>query len=755
MKKNYLKRLGLSFKQKMLYIFLFIPILIFAQDQSFQEYCATKDLTTQNSTDYTQSIDIEYLESFPRRSFDIYFWDVRKDDGTSNHEFEKEDYLNAIENINTIYSKFDICFNLRGYDTIRSDRFHRAGHGESGSLRQYVISNGKYKETAINVFLYNITNASGAYMNGLGDLSVGKSQFYREITPGMSGMYSNTLAHEIGHFFALIHTHSGYKSVNNCELVGRIPEEGEEKYNANTSGDLIVDTNAVPEFEREQYTYAINALLNAGYENEYAKSIMGNDTGYENYTGSGSIFSYNISIEEALLDYGFTQDEVDYLKENPPKVQAYIDTLNCEYIGIPRENSPMFKDCQGTPYTITSEDVRNVMGYTSRYCANFLSIGQGIRCHESIERAIRDQNEGSWENYLVNSLINYDLHIRNSEEDIGAEPDFTSDDPMWESPDIWVRNQDDGIANPVHQNPLYDGVTPNYVYVKVSNRGCNDYDGMDAGLWLTSKKRGSDSISPQINNLDQTGYFDNIVATDIVSSISAGDYKVLSFEWYPPSPQSLNPMPINEPNSWNFSLLARIHSISDPLHDKKAFNFVYNNNNIAAKNVKIVGSTVRSRDFKAEATKILSASKKTYVLKAKEVDEPALYNWYDENGNLAFIGQEFHLPINHTNKYKLEVVAKLDNYKDYDEIDINSAYGITSLSPNPAESEVVVTYYLPNNIGNNTYIGITSISGTNMKKYSANKNSTTLDLTTFTTGSYVVSLFYKNEIIDSKMLIIK
>lgn len=64
-----------------------------------------------------------------------------------------------------------------------------------------------------------------------------------------------------------------------------------------------------------------------------------------------------------------------------------------------------------------------------------------------------------------------DFVIRDSEEDTGAEPNLNTE-YMWTSTDIIVRNQNDGKLTPVNQNPIYDGINPNYIYVRVTNIGC-------------------------------------------------------------------------------------------------------------------------------------------------------------------------------------------------------------------------------------------------------------------------------------------
>src|SRR5699024_7395554 len=73
---------------------------------------------------------------------------------------------------------------------------------------------------------------------------------------------------------------------------------------------------------------------------------------------------------------------------------------------------------------------------------------------------------------MANPEPGLDLMSRNYLEDYGEEPEFTIDRVIWNSPDIWVRNQYDGHYMLENQNPRYQGATPNYVYVRVTNRSC-------------------------------------------------------------------------------------------------------------------------------------------------------------------------------------------------------------------------------------------------------------------------------------------
>src|SRR5690554_879338 len=125
-----------------------------------------------------------------------------------------------------------------------------------------------------------------------------------------------------------------------------------------------------------------------------------------------------------------------------------------------------------------------------------------------------------------------------------------------------------------------------------------------------------------------------------------------------------------------------------------------------------------------------------YILKAKDIKELAEYNWYDENGELAFSNPEFTLPVGSSNEYKLEVISKDDRYKDYDEIDVKNLYGITSISPNPSSDFVKITYRIPNTNNEKTSIKITPLSGIGAKTYSTNKDNILVDVSSYTTGIY-------------------
>ena len=76
-----------------------------------------------------------------------------------------------------------------------------------------------------------------------------------------------------------------------------------------------------------------------------------------------------------------------------------------------------------------------------------------------------------------NIPLDVDLYMRDNVEDTGKEPNTTTD-KFWASPDVWVRNSDDGYVHqecePLKVTELDQNI---YVYFRITNRGTKDYDG--------------------------------------------------------------------------------------------------------------------------------------------------------------------------------------------------------------------------------------------------------------------------------------
>ena len=73
-KKLPIQSIYLLYRKISFYIFLLIPILLTAQ-QSTLEFCVTENITTDNSI-YSFSDNINVLNNFPERTFNVYFWEL-------------------------------------------------------------------------------------------------------------------------------------------------------------------------------------------------------------------------------------------------------------------------------------------------------------------------------------------------------------------------------------------------------------------------------------------------------------------------------------------------------------------------------------------------------------------------------------------------------------------------------------------------------------------------------------------------------
>ena len=189
------------------------------------------------------------------------------------------------------------------------------------------------------------------------------------------------------------------------------------------------------------------------------------------------------------------------------------------------------------------------------------------------------------QSYKSNSL---DLYMKDDEKDFGFEPNNNST-RFYLSPDIWVRNQNDGLDNWEHQNPEYDPVVPVYVNIRIRNKSCDTSTGNEK-LFLHWSKAGTNLGFPNSWN----GSTGSPVLGDLIDSISipiipAGRDVILSIPWVIPNPTNYTSV---GSNMWHFCLLARIKSSVDTMFTVETApgNFIKANNNIVMKNLTVIDS---------------------------------------------------------------------------------------------------------------------------------------------------------------------
>lgn len=157
--------------------------------------------------------------------------------------------------------------------------------------------------------------------------------------------------------------------------------------------------------------------------------------------------------------------------------------------------------------------------------------------------------------------------------DDGSEPDPSTAN-MWESPDIWVRNQQDTNLQFLHQHQNPIASATNYVYVKLRNRGCAP---LEQGNVLTYFAKASTGLAWSANWIGSASNGD-VIGTQPVGFLAANGELVLEYPWTPPA-------------TGHFCLLARLVSSDDPMSFAEGtivHTNTKNNNNVAWKNVNVV-----------------------------------------------------------------------------------------------------------------------------------------------------------------------
>ncbi len=165
------------------------------------------------------------------------------------------------------------------------------------------------------------------------------------------------------------------------------------------------------------------------------------------------------------------------------------------------------------------------------------------------------------------------------------------------------------------------------------------------------------------------------------------------------------------------------------------------------------------REFEVKALEDQVVMQQTPVtFSAVNIGEPATYVWYNAVGDSIASGTTLSTTATQSQQYRLSVQATADGYKGYDTVSVVVRSGdITSLSPNPASNQVVVSYALSNQVQGGT-VQITNTAGMVLLStpFAAPQTSTILNLHSLTAGQYSVRLVSATgEVLDTKNLIVQ
>ena len=256
-----------------------------------------------------------------------------------------------------------------------------------------------------------------------------------------------------------------------------------------------------------------------------------------------------------------------------------------------------------------------------------------------------------------------DLYIKDRFEDVGISGGYDWQATRDNSPDIWVRRQNDGLINQQHQDPEYSIVNPNYVYVRVRNKSCDTSSAQEV-LRLYWSKASSWSSWPQ--NWDGTqSLIGDVIDTVIVPPLYPGKDTILEFVW-----NVLNPA-IH--NNWATCLLARIEDNPlDPItvYPGRIDDDIFFNNNIAMKNITIIDSVIGNVPPPQVNNALFPIGRYMFIGNIDDVQKTfdLKISEYSDNQSLASITEEAELKII-TDQNGWDILVETVNSTDGIEID--------------------------------------------------------------------------------------
>jgi len=169
-----------------------------------------------------------------------------------------------------------------------------------------------------------------------------------------------------------------------------------------------------------------------------------------------------------------------------------------------------------------------------------------------------------------------------------------------------------------------------------------------------------------------------------------------------------------------------------------------------------IRNSERDSYFKAKAVDnktVLPAEPVSF--RAEPISEDAVYTWFDQKGDTVARGLNLTVTPTSTQHYKLEVVATADGFKDYDSVRATVRNGaIVSLSPNPTDNQLTITYRLAAGITNAT-IEISDVQNLSVQSYPVTATATTktVSLAGLTAGTYMVKLIVDGVTVDTRQVI--
>ncbi len=317
-------------------VFLFLFALCAITNAQIEQECGTRFSPEAESNFFEMLPELEKIEkNFQPRSLSrsgdfmnylpIKAHVLRQDDGTGG--LSQSQLNDAITEMNVIYANASIEFFIcGGINYIDDTDYYNFSEND-----EYALTNSNNIDDTINIYFANtVSSSTGSSLCGYAYFPGGPETIIMKNTCATNG---STLSHEMGHFFALSHTHGNFGATT--ELVNGS--------NCDTNGDYICDTPADPKL----------SYSNVNWECSYTGDAT--DANEDTY----------VPDEENLMSYSRKTCRSSFSAQQYARINAVLQAargnLTCPDLNVAFESS-YTNDCDNS-MTVSFTD--NSVGATS------------------------------------------------------------------------------------------------------------------------------------------------------------------------------------------------------------------------------------------------------------------------------------------------------------------------------------------------------------------------------------------------------
>jgi hypothetical protein len=256
---------------------------------------------------------------------------------------------------------------------------------------------------AINIYFVNtITRANGNRVSGFAYYPSALAKSNRMFVSQNAILNNNTIAHELGHYFGLMHTHESTENGTTDESAEHVERSGAH-FNADKAGDMIADTDADPRYRTTEFDEAACSYIGTG-KDIFGKSFtppVGNIMSYfpsrcgMSFT-KGQYARIAQGVKTRMAQTSFTLDAAPMMVATPTQLVARLDSVRNSIV-------------------LTWKDVAtNEIGYIIERSLNPTS---GF---EVMVGAVTAQNENKFEDKSIRSNTQYYYRIKATNANINA-----------------------------------------------------------------------------------------------------------------------------------------------------------------------------------------------------------------------------------------------------------------------------------------------------------------------------------------------